>query len=149
MKKTNSLARNILAALVVGLALVVVPVKADAPLKSTLGLAVAEAAKVDVIQAETRDAVRPVRGELNREERALRRALLGNDAEGIARQEKAVAGLRQKLAEIFSREEKQIRALLTAEQTTRYEEWLKVRDAMVGSSRDVKEIDRDAAGGPK
>lgn len=116
---------------------------ADAPLKSALGLSIEQAAKVDAIQKEARDAVRPVRGDLLREERVLRRAKIANDAEGIARQEVVIAPLREKLAGIFAKESEQIRALLTPEQADRYESWLKVRDGMAGSSRDVKEF-RDA-----
>jgi len=118
---------------------------ADAPLKTTLGLNIEQAAKVDEIQAKARDAVRPVRGDLNREERVLRRARIDNDAAAIARQEKLIEPLRVKLAAIFADEEKQIRTLLTPEQTDKYEEYLKVRDQMAGSSRDVKEIKKPAA----
>ena len=112
---------------------------ADAPLKGVLELTVDQAAQVDHIQKEARDAVRPVRGELKREERALRRAKSENDAEAIAKQEKAIEPLRQKLSEIFQNEEGQIREVLTEVQIPKYDEWLKERKEMVGSSRDVKE----------
>jgi hypothetical protein len=121
---------------------------ADAPLKTTLGLEIGQAAKVDLIQKRTRDAVRPVREELNREERALRRAKIANDAVGIARQEKIIAPLRETLAGIFAKESEEIRALLTREQATRYDEYLKIRDEMAGSSRDVKTIRKAGEGAP-
>lgn len=112
---------------------------ADAPLKTTLDLSIEQAAQVDQIQKETRDAVRPVRGELHREERALRRARLANDAAAIAEQEALIEPLRLQLAAIFASEVKQIRALLTPAQNVKYDEYLKIRDEMVGSSRDVKD----------
>lgn len=121
---------------------------ADAPLKTTLGLDIEQAAKVELIQKRTRDAVRPVREELNREERALRRAKIANDAVGIARQEKIIAPLRETLAGIFAKESEEIRALLTPEQTIRYDEYLKIRDEMAGSSRDVKTKRKTGEGAP-
>ncbi|MCB1206337.1 MAG: hypothetical protein KDN18_18900 [Verrucomicrobiae bacterium] len=137
--KTNPI-QSTLASLIAGLCLVSGNAFADAPLKSALGLSIDQAAKVDVIQKEARDAVRPVRGELLREERVLRRARFDNDAEGIARQETLLAPLREKLAAIFAKESEEIRSLLTPGQKAKYEEYLKVRDEMVGSSRDVKEF---------
>lgn len=128
------------AVLVAGLLLVTSAAFADAPLKSALGLDLDQAAKADVIQKEARDAVRPVREALNREERVLRRAKIANDAAAIARQETILAPLRGQLAAIFAKESEEIRALLTPEQKTRYEEYLKVRDEMAGSSRDVKTV---------
>lgn len=113
--------------------------RADAPLKSALDLTIAQAAQVDEIQKQTREAIRPVRSELHREERALRRARLANDAEGIARQEALIAPLRAQFAAIHENEIKQIRAILTPEQNLKYTEYLKVRDEMAGSSRDVRE----------
>lgn len=142
MKSKITLVKTTLAAVVAGLSLVTSAAFADAPLKTALDLDIDQAAKVATIQKEARDAVRPVRGELTREERVLRRAKVANDAEGIAQQEKVIEPLRQKLADIFKNEEQQIRALLTPEQTEKYEKYLKVRDEMAGSSRDVKEIQK-------
>lgn len=139
--KTNPI-QTTLAALFAGLCLAGGVAFADAPLKTALGLSIEQAAKVDAIQKDARDAVRPVRGELLREERVLRRAKVANDAEGIARQESVLAPLREQLAAIFEEESGKIRALLTPEQITKYEAWLKVRDEMVGSSRDVKEFQK-------
>lgn len=140
MKLKTHLIRTALAVLTAGLILSTNAVFADAPLKSTLALDLEQAAKVDVIQKEARDAVRPVREALNREERALRRAKIANDAGAITRQETLIAPLREQLAAIFGKETELIRALLTPEQKTRYEEYLKIRDEMAGSSRDVKSI---------
>lgn len=146
MKLKTHLIKTTLAVLTAGFVLATNAVFADAPLKSTLGLDVDQAAKVDVIQKNARDAVRPVREALNREERALRRAKIANDAAGIARQESLIAPLREELAAIFAKEADAIRALLTPEQKVRFEEYLKVRDEMVGSSRDVKSIRKTGEG---
>ena len=99
-----------------------------------------------MIQKNARDAVRPVREALNREERALRRAKIANDDDGIARQETLIAPLREQLVAIFANESEEIRSLLTPEQKIRYEDYLKVRDGMAGSSRDVKSIRKTGEG---
>jgi len=140
MKLKTHLIKTTLTVLAAGLVLATNAVFADAPLKSTLGLDLDQAAKVEEIQKNAREAVRPAREALNREERALRRAKIANDAAGIARQETVIAPLREQLAAIFAKESDAIRALLTPEQKIRYEEFLKVRDEMAGSSRDVKSI---------
>jgi hypothetical protein len=119
---------------------------ADAPLKSTLGLNIEQAAQVAKIEEQTRHAIRPLRTELNREERALRRAQLANDSQAISKQEALIEPLRLKFAAIHESETKQIRALLTPEQNKKYDAYLKTRDQMVGSSRDVKEYQAKAAG---
>lgn len=131
--------------MIAGLSLLAMTALADAPLKTTLALTIDQAARVDAIQTKAREAVRPVRGDLNREERALRRARIENDAAAIAAQEKEIEPLRAQLAAVFAEEEKQIRALLTPEQIVKYEAYLKVRDEMAGSSRDVKEFRKPTA----
>ena len=73
MKNKTNLVKTTLAAVAAGLCLITSAAFADAPLKSTLDLDIDQAAKVAEIQKEARDAVRPVRGDLHREERALRR----------------------------------------------------------------------------
>lgn len=113
---------------------------ADAPLKSTLDLDIEQAAKVAEIQKKTREEIRPVRGELHRQERALRRARIENDAEALAKQEKLVEPLQAAMEELLVNEELAIRAVLTPEQLLKYDVWLEKRNKMVGSSRDVKEI---------
>ncbi len=140
MKSKTQNTKLTLTALTAGLTLLTAAALADAPLKTTLDLDVEQAAKVASIEKEARDAVRPVRGELHREERALRRAKIENNAEAIAQQEKVIEPLRKKLAAIFEKESEQIREVLTPEQKLKYEEYLKKRAEMVGSSRDVKEI---------
>lgn len=142
MKSKTHHVRTTLAAVAAGLSLVAGAAFADAPLKSALDLDVEQAARIATIQKGTRDAIRPVRGELAREERALRRARTANDAEAIAEQEKAIERLRRKLAGILEDEAEQIRSFLTPEQKTKYEKYLEVRDRMVGSSRDVKGIEK-------
>lgn len=146
MKLKTHLIKTTLTVLAAGLVLTTNAVFADAPLKSTLDLDLDQAAKVEAIQKNARDSVRPVREALNREERALRRAKIANDSAGIARQETVIAPLRGQLAAIFAKESEEIQALLTPEQKTRYEEYLKVRDEMVGSSRDVKSLQKNGEG---
>ena len=118
---------------------------ADAPLKSALDLNIEQAAQVAKIQEQTRNAIQPIRTELHREERALRRARLANDSQAISKQEALIEPLRRKFAAIHEGEIKQIRTLLTPEQNTKYDAYLKTRDQMVGSSRDVKEYQGRAA----
>ena len=130
----------------VGCLFIVASARADAPLKSALALDIDQAAQVAKIQEQTRNAIRPVRSELLREERALRRANLANDRQAIAKQEALIEPLRRKFAAIHADETKQIRALLTPEQNTKYDAWLKTRDQMAGSSRDVREYQERPAG---
>jgi len=112
---------------------------ADRPLKSALGLNTEQAAKVAAIQKEARNAMRKPRGELHRQQRALRRAKAANDGASMARLEKEISPLKRQMKQVHDEEEKKIRAVLTREQTTKYEQWLRERDAMVGGSRDVKD----------
>ncbi len=112
---------------------------ADRPLKSALDLSTGQAAEVAAIQKEARNAMRKPRGDLHRKQRELRRARQANDGAAIAKLEQEVPPLQEKMKQIFDDEEKKIRAILTPEQTIKYEEWLMERDAMVGSSRDVKD----------
>jgi Spy/CpxP family protein refolding chaperone len=118
---------------------------ADAPLKSALGLSIDQAAQVDEIEKQTREAIRPVRTELHREERALRRAQIANDSEAITRQEKLIEPLRKKMSALHESETQRVRAILTPEQNVKYDAHLKTRDEMVGSSRDVKEYQEKPA----
>ena len=115
---------------------------ADKPLKSALDLNIEQAKQVAAIQQEARNAIRKPRGELHRKQRELRRAKVANDSAAIARLEQEILPLQEEMRQIHAQEEQQIRALLTPEQTAKYEQWLKERDAMVGSSRDVKEYNK-------
>lgn len=112
---------------------------ADKPLKSALGLDTEQAAKMAAIQKEARDAMRNPRGDLHRKQRELRRAKTANDSAAIAKLEKEIPPLQEKMKHVHDKEEQEIRAVLTPEQTRKYEQWLQERDAMAGSSRDVKD----------
>ena len=112
---------------------------ADKPLKSALDLNTDQAAKVAAIQKEARDSMRKPRGNLHRKQRELRRAKKANDSAAIAKLEQEIPPLQEKMKQIHEEEEEKIRAVLTPEQTKKYEEWLMERDAMAGSSRDVKD----------
>ena len=112
---------------------------ADRPLKSALDLNTEQAAKVAAIQRQARNAMRKPRGELHRKQRELRRANAANDSASIARLEKEIPPLQEKMKQVHDEEENKIRSLLTPEQAQKYDQWLEERDAMVGSSRDVKD----------
>jgi len=112
---------------------------ADRPLKSALDLNTEQAAKVAAIQSQARNAMRKPRGELHRKQRELRRAKVANDSAAIARLEKEIPPLQEKMKQVHDEEESKIRSLLTPEQAQKYDQWLKERDAMAGSSRDVKD----------
>ena len=115
-----------------------VPAFADASLESALGLSVEQAATVSDIERRYRDEMRSIRGDLNRESRALRRARIAHDAELTARQESIVAGLEERMRRHILDEDAEIRAVLEADQLAAFERHLERRDAMVGSSRDVR-----------
>ena len=111
---------------------------ADAPLKTALGLDVEQARQVDEIQSDYRRQYAAKRGEHNREARALRRARIANDSEQIAAQEEVVAKLKAELREIKASEDAAIRKVLTPEQNEKFDAYIEKRNAMVGSSRDVR-----------
>jgi len=112
---------------------------ADRPLKSALDLNTEQAATVAAIQKEARNAMRKPRGDLHRKQRELRRAKSANDSASIARLETEILPLQEKMKQVHDEEERKIRPVLTPEQTKKYDQWLKERDEMVGSSRDVKD----------
>jgi hypothetical protein len=111
---------------------------ADATLKGTLTLDTEQARKVDTIEAKYRPVFASKRQEHNSEERKLRRARIANDSQQIATQEKIVARLDGELKEIRMKEDDEIRRVLSPAQLTKFEEYLKLRKEMVGSSRDAK-----------
>lgn len=129
---------RILSILVLGLACFGGAALADAPLKTVLKLDVNQAKVVDDIQGEFRRVYAAKRGEHNREARALRRAKTANDAEQIAKQELIVAKLRQELIQIKAEEDTAIRKVLTPEQNKLFDAHIEKRNAMAGSSRDIR-----------
>ncbi|GEM_PF-932544 len=113
---------------------------ADAPITSKIdGLTTDQRKQIKDIQKEARDAMRKPRGDLHREQRALRRAKTASDSAAITEQEKKIPPLQAAMKRIHDEEEQKIRKVLSPEQTSQYEQWLNERDAMVGSSRDVKD----------
>jgi Spy/CpxP family protein refolding chaperone len=112
---------------------------ADAPLKSKLGLSVDQAKQVQVIQKKYRPDFRAKRQELKKEQRKLRRARADNDSNAIAELEPVTATLAGELKQIRENENAEIRQVLTPEQNKKFDDVLKERRAMVGSSRDEKE----------
>ncbi|MEE9395782.1 MAG: Spy/CpxP family protein refolding chaperone [Methylococcales bacterium] len=112
---------------------------ADAPLHKSLGLDIEQANQVKNIQAKYRSQIRPVRSELHREQRKLRRAKKDFDSAMIAQQEKVILTLQAKFKQIHENENTEIRALLMPEQSIKFDAVLEQRKEVVGSSRDVKE----------
>ena len=114
---------------------------ADAPLKTRLELDMDQARVVDEIQARYRKEFRAKRQVYNREQRALRRAKNANDSQEVARLEAVVAGLKAELRDIILGTDDEIRAVLNPEQLEKFEEYIVERNAMPGSSRDVRVLD--------
>jgi cobalamin biosynthesis Mg chelatase CobN len=114
--------------------------RADATLKGTLNLDIDQARKVDTIQAKYHTAFASKRQERNREARKLRRARIANDRQQIAEQEQIVNRLHAELKQIQLREDDEIRQVLSPAQRTKFDEYLKLRKEMIGSSRDAKDF---------
>ncbi len=116
---------------------------ADAPITSKIdGLTAEQRKQIKDIQKEARDAMRKPRGDLHREQRALRRAKTANDSAAIAEQERKIPPLQAEMKRVHDEEEKKIRLVLAPEQIRQYEQWLAERDSMVGNSRDVKDYNK-------
>ncbi|MCB9384947.1 MAG: Spy/CpxP family protein refolding chaperone [Bryobacterales bacterium] len=111
---------------------------ADAPLKTALDLDMDQARQVTEIQSRYRKKYAVVRGEEAREERAMRRAKLANDAETMAAKEEVVNDLKAQMRQIKDNEDADIRKVLTPEQNEKFDAYIERREAMVGSSRDVR-----------
>ena len=127
--------------LVLGLLLIAPAAFADAPLKSKLGLDMDQAKVVAEIQAKYRKSKRSVRQELNRESRKLRAARSANDSAAVATQEAVVARLEGEMRGQILGEDDEIRKVLTPDQLAKFESYLEERNAMAGSSRDVRVLD--------
>lgn len=114
--------------------------QADATLKGTLHLDIDQARKVDAIQAKYRPSFASKRQEQNQEARKLRRARIANDSPQISEQEKIVSRLHEELKQIRMNEDDEIRRVLTPEQLNQFNDYLKLRKEMAGSSRDSKDF---------
>lgn len=117
------------------------PAAADATLKSALGLSMAQAQTVTGIERAHRPAYVAKRGQYTREARALRRARVGNDVAGVARQEPIVAALAAELKQLRDDQDRAIRAVLDARQQRAFDDYIAQRKAMVGASRDERIFD--------
>ena len=135
IRTTPIIASAILAIFVLGSS-----ASADAPLKESLDLSMDQAKQVDEIQAKYRKEFRSKRGELKREERAMRRAKIDNDRPTLEKQEQVVAELRVELKAIRDAENDEVREVLTDEQSKKFDEVLAQRKAAKGSSRDEGEF---------
>ena len=113
-------------------------VSADAPLKKKLGLSVDQAREVQAIQKKYRRPFAAKRGELHKEQRKLRRARSANDSVMIKKQTAVTTKLEQELRQIRINENAQIRTVLDDAQKAKFEEVIKARRQMAGSSRDAR-----------
>ena len=111
---------------------------ADARLEKTLGLDTNQARQVQQIQKKYRREFSSKRQELNRELRKLRRARIANDSRTMAQQERITAKLEEELRQIRTRENDQIRRVLSSAQRAQFEDVIQQRRAAVGSSRDAR-----------
>ena len=130
--------RSFLSFLLLGLTVFGGAAFADAPLKTVLELDVEQAREVAEIQGAYRREYAAKRGEHNREERKLRRARIANDSEQIATQEEITAKLKGELRAIKASEDEAIRKVLNPEQDAKFDAYIAKRNAMVGSSRDIR-----------
>jgi Spy/CpxP family protein refolding chaperone len=110
---------------------------ADAPLHKTLDLNPAQTQQVKDIQQIYRKEFSAKRGELNRENRALRRARQANDSAQVAQLESKTSKLKAELQQVHSNENEAIRKVLNQDQLAQFEAVLADRKAKEGSSRDV------------
>ena len=113
---------------------------ADEALQSALGLTIDQARQVNEIQANYRPKFASKRQQRNTELRKLRRARIANDRQQIADLEKITASLHEELRQIRLSEDGDIRKLLTTDQKKKFEDYIKLRKEMVGSSRDDKDF---------
>ena len=130
--------KSLLSIALLGLTAFTGAVFADAPLKTALDLTVEQARQVDEIQATHRLRYAEQRGKTNTEERKLRRARIANDSQQIAILEKSTEEMKAELRKVKESEDAAIRDVLTPEQNTEFDAYIEQREAMVGSSRDVR-----------
>ena len=131
---------RILWTMLTGATLFLAQALADAPLKTALGLSMDQARQVDEIQKLHRPKFAAKRGEYNTEMRRLRRARIANDSKQVAELEKVTAALHEQLRQIRVSEDEEIRRVLTPDQLRKFEDYIKLRKEMVGSSRDDHDL---------
>jgi len=111
---------------------------ADAPLRTRLDLRPDQVQAVDAIQRENRLATSKVRGELNTQRRALKRAEHAGDTSEAAHIYAMVKELEDKMEALQRSEDSDIRALLDESQRVKFQAFIQERESMVGSSRDAR-----------
>jgi hypothetical protein len=114
--------------------------RADQPLKSALGLSMDQARVVDDIQKSYQKSYVHKRSEYLTQMRVVRRARIANDSAGTARETEVARRLHEEWRAVQAREDADIRKTLTPEQNRKFDDYLKLRREMVGSSRDDKEF---------
>jgi len=110
----------------------------DARLKEALGLSMDQARVVDEIQKKYQKPYIAKRGELTNNERWMRAAAMKNDSKKVAEQEAIVKKLAAEFKAIQMEEDAEIRKVLNAEQNNKFDDYIKLRQKMKGSSRDAR-----------
>lgn len=110
----------------------------DARLKEALGLSMDQAHAVDIIQKKHQKPYIAKRGELTNNERWMRAAAAKNDSKKVAEQEVIVKRLAAEFKAIQMDEDAEIRKVLNAEQNKKFDDYIKLRQEMKGSSRDAR-----------
>lgn len=113
--------------------------RADAPLKSALGLSMDQAKAATEIQTRRFPAFQEKRTEYNRQMRKLRRARIANDSAAVVREDAIARRLHGEMMALMHEEDDEIRKLLTPAQSKKFDDYLKLRREMAGSSRDDRE----------
>ncbi len=111
---------------------------ADAPLTKKLDLTPKQASEVAEIQKSARKVFAAKRQAYQRQNRALRRARAEHQSQRVSELEMIVARLGAQMRAIRDSENASIRKILSAEQNQRFDQVLRERREMVGSSRDAR-----------
>lgn len=120
------------------LAVMALSLMADARLKEALGLTMDQARAVEEIQKKHQKPYVAKRGELTNNERWMRAAAAQNDSKKVAEQEVIVKRLAAEFKAIQMSEDAEIRKVLNAEQNKKFDDYIKLRQEMKGSSRDAR-----------
>ncbi len=114
------------------------PAMADKPLGQMVELDPAQIQAHKALRAEHWPPFVKLRGEHQRETRALRRAERAGDAAEVERLSRHTDALLVAMHERRAQHDQAIRETLRPEQIAGFEAWIAEREAMVGSSRDAR-----------
>lgn len=110
----------------------------DARLKEALDLSMDQARMVQEIEKKYQKPYVAKRHDLTNHERWLRAARVANDSKRVAEEEAIVRKLAAEFKQIQMEEDAEIRKVLNPEQNKKFDEYLKLRQEMKGSSRDAR-----------